>query len=119
MSCVHYYRLLMVGRLDGVPMYATAVSLLHIIHWYARLAKGDIITLRSKNLRRAVAEYAKAHGCRGELDPLTFRHLMRIVRAVLRRVNTRPVNGDIHIVHVEDILRTPPEEAALLFLQDV
>ena len=105
-ACLPYYRLLLVGRKNGgVPMYVTAMSLLHVLRWHASRSKGSIITLRAKNLRRLLEEYAKEYGCRGEIHPLTFRHLMRVLRQILERINLDPPNGDIHIIRVSDVLR--------------
>jgi hypothetical protein len=105
-ACLPYYRLCLVGRRPGgVPMYVTAMSLLQILQWDASRSKGSLRTLRAKNLRQILEDYAKEHGCRCEIHQLTFRHLMRVARLILEKINLDPPNGDIHIIRVSDILR--------------
>jgi hypothetical protein len=111
-GCLHYYRLMV----DGAPQYVAAVSLFYILRWHAQRARGAVVTVRANKLYAIIEEYAKAHGCRGRLANHTLRYLMRIVKTVLRRVNTSPVSGDIHIVHVDDLLRITPEEVAAMFI---
>ncbi len=116
-ACLPYYRLCLVGRRPGgLPMYVTALSLLHILRWHAAKSRGSVVTLRAKNLRRILEDYAKEHNCRGEIHPLTFRHLMRVLRIILEQINVNPPNGDIHIVRRDDILNTSVSRILASFL---
>ncbi|MGC9119747.1 MAG: hypothetical protein ACP5I3_12290 [Thermoproteus sp.] len=105
-ECIHYYRLTLLS--NGVSMYATAASLLYIIRWYIKeRARGAVISLNAKSVKRMVREFADHYGCRGELPPYASRHIMRVLRAILNAANTSPINGDLHVARVDDILNAP------------